>query len=385
MPTYIGDLRIRRPVSQISAEAEAELNAQGFLKGQAHATDNAGSVFQISGVKMSPLYQGGDPSLKHRTTGVRLQWKPDIDFINIGELITSTKNHRSHYPALQHLLLLCCGEAYRRMANKVSEQMPSHLKKFYLWLGAQVQSARDGNYLLVPNCEEIVSSSVDERARLIQSYSAQVSDSEAGVIAAAICRINDNIEGIVDGRIDPLECLLQGDVLKKMYNLSHDWQYKPLLQLLCHSKPHLRILEVGAGTGATSELVLRSLVSDFGTRSFYSYTFTDISTGFFSAAKERFKDFSGMQFLQLDITQDPEGQGFRAHSFDLVIATDVLHVTPKLNDSLRNIYKLLRPGGKLLVQELCTSSKWVNFVMVSSDSISRRNIIASYVADLIMH
>ncbi|KAH9983756.1 hypothetical protein F4779DRAFT_624510 [Xylariaceae sp. FL0662B] len=346
MPTYIGDLRIRRPSHQLSLRVEADMNARGVLEGEAYGTD-----------------MGGNPNLKHQTTGVRLQWKPDIDFVPIQDLITSTKNHRSHYVPLQHLLLLCCVEAQHRMAERVTESMPRHLKKFYAWLGEQVNSATDNGYLLVSNSKDIVYVSAAERVKLIQKYSGQISDTEIAVLGTALCRICENIEGIVDGRIDALECLLQENVLTKMYNLSHHWNYKPLVQLLGHWKPHLRILEVGAGTGATSELMLNSLISEFGTRTFYSYTFTDISTGFFPAAKERFKTVNGMEFLQLDITQNPEDQGFKPHSFDLIIATDVLHVTPKLEDSLRNVNKLLRPGGKLLIQELCTSSKWINFVM----------------------
>ncbi|KAI0860401.1 hypothetical protein F4860DRAFT_479113 [Xylaria cubensis] len=363
MPTYIANLWIRRPVNQLSLQVEATINVQGFLEGEAYGMDVAGSVLQLKGVRMSPLYEGGDPNLKYQTTGVRLQWKPDIDFVQIRDLITSTKNHRSHYVPLQHLLLLCCIEAHRRMAERVTKSMPSHLRKFYAWLDAQVNSAIDNDYLLVSNSNDIVSLSVAQRLELIQKYSVQISDTEIAVIGTALCRIYDNIEGIADGQVDVLECLLHENVLMNIYNLSHEWHYKPLIQLLGHSRPHLRILEVGAGTGATSELMLNSLISEFGTRTFYSYTFTDISTGFFPAAKERFKNVSGMQFLQLDITQDPEKQGFMPHSFDLIIATDVLHVTPKLQDSLRNIHRLLCSDGKLLIQELCTSSKWVNFVM----------------------
>lgn len=52
-------------------------------------------------------------------------------------------------------------------------------------------------------------------------------------------------------------------------------------------------------------------------------SYTDISSGFFPAAKERFKEFSGIEFATLDITKDPVAQGFQADEYDLILAFNV--------------------------------------------------------------
>ena len=88
-------------------------------------------------------------------------------------------------------------------------------------------------------------------------------------------------------------------------------------------------------------------------RSFNSFTFTDISSAFFEQAKEAFAPHvDRMDFRPLDIRRDPSVQDFPLHSYDLIIASNVLHATPKLDETLRNVRSLLKPGGQLIVIEV---------------------------------
>lgn len=83
------------------------------------------------------------------------------------------------------------------------------------------------------------------------------------------------------------------------------------------------------------------------------YTYTDISAGFFSSAREKFTDYlDQMIFKVLDIEKDPSTQGFTPHSYDVTIAANVIHATRNLENTLRNIRSLLRPGGYLLLFEV---------------------------------
>lgn len=94
-----------------------------------------------------------------------------------------------------------------------------------------------------------------------------------------------------------------------------------------------------------------------------NYTFTDISSGFFPAARERFSSYPNIEYMALDISKDPVGQGLEAESYDLVLASNVLHATPSLQQTLTHVRKLLAPNGRLLLQELCPKSKWINYIM----------------------
>ena len=100
-------------------------------------------------------------------------------------------------------------------------------------------------------------------------------------------------------------------------------EYSEFLDLVAHYKPNLKILEIGAGTGGTTSTVLPRLKSAYGERMYLSYTYTDISSGFFISARERFNDYPAVEYAILDISKDPIEQGFEAESFDLIIACNV--------------------------------------------------------------
>ncbi|PMD41855.1 beta-ketoacyl synthase domain-containing protein [Hyaloscypha variabilis F] len=117
---------------------------------------------------------------------------------------------------------------------------------------------------------------------------------------------------------------------------------------ITHRYQNMDILEIGAGTGGATKHIL-------GTNqpAFNSYVFTDISSSFFEKAHEVFVKFEGrMEFRSLDIRRDPEEQGYKPHSYDMIIASNVLHATPKLQETMANVRALLKPGGQLVVVEI---------------------------------
>jgi polyketide synthase PksN len=110
----------------------------------------------------------------------------------------------------------------------------------------------------------------------------------------------------------------------------------------------LRILEIGAGTGATADAVLAALPAGGPVE----YHYTDISPGFVRHARQRRSADPRLRFAVLDIERDPAGQGVAADSIDLVVATNVLHATRDIGETLAHIAKVLRPGGLVLVNEM---------------------------------
>lgn len=109
----------------------------------------------------------------------------------------------------------------------------------------------------------------------------------------------------------------------------------------------LRILEVGAGTGGTTRSVLEAL------RGFpiETYCFTDISPLFLDRAKGLFQGHDFMEYRLLDIEQPVTSQSFERGAYDLVIASNVLHATRFIDQTLRHVRELLVPQGYLLLRE----------------------------------
>lgn len=121
---------------------------------------------------------------------------------------------------------------------------------------------------------------------------------------------------------------------------------------ISHRYPQMNICEIGAGTGGATKGIIEKLGTAYS-----SYTYTDISSGFFNKAQENFSSSKDrMIYKTLDITVNPVDQGFEAHSYDLILAANVLHATPDLVETLKNVRRLLRPGGFLVMMEFTDMS-----------------------------
>ncbi|GAP88125.1 putative polyketide synthase [Rosellinia necatrix] len=362
VPTYIGEAYFKGPQGTVTVEAAADVLPNGAIVGTCIGADSTNAVvMQLKDVKLTPL-DDGDAPVEDTHAGGRVLWQPDIDFQDASQLLHSHKEVREAYFRLQRLVLLCCISAQDDLNGKdipVTEIQP-HLTKYREWVSEQVRLAKTEGYPLLSAAEvsELLQLSPEARPDRIAEYLQLVLETEYATIGKTVHRIYESLSGILSGEVDGLEILRQDDALAEIYGLGNQWDYGPWLRLLSHRTPHLRILEIGAGTGATTDVVLRGLDT------FYSYTYTDVSAGFFPAAKERFGQFGPrMQFQTLDIASDPLEQGFAANSFDLIIAANVLHVTPNIGETLANVRKLLRPTGKLLLQEMYMTVKWLNFIM----------------------
>ncbi|MBB3120970.1 SDR family NAD(P)-dependent oxidoreductase [Pseudoduganella violacea] len=115
----------------------------------------------------------------------------------------------------------------------------------------------------------------------------------------------------------------------------------------------LRILEVGAGTGGTTGGVLAALREHAVPLA--EYCFTDVSQAFLAQARQRFGE-QGLNYRLFDVTRAPQAQGLAPASYDLVLATNVLHATPDIAMALRHCKAVLAAGGLLLINEISDKS-----------------------------
>ena len=176
--------------------------------------------------------------------------------------------------------------------------------------------------------------------------------------------VGENLPAVIRGQQTMLESMVQDNMLNSFYVSAHGMpRYTEYLALMAgqigHRYPHMNVMEIGAGTGGATKSFLRQLGESFST-----YTFTDISSGFFEKATEVFAAHaSKMTFKVLDIEKDIEQQGFSDGSFDLIIASLVLHATRNLEQTLRNVRRLLKPGGYLLLLEI-TENEQMRFGLI---------------------
>ena len=125
----------------------------------------------------------------------------------------------------------------------------------------------------------------------------------------------------------------------------------------------LRVIEVGAGTGSATAAVLPELPEGR-----FDYTYTDISAGFFAEAEGRFGGpEASIEYRVLDIEHDPGSQGFDYHAYDLVIASNVLHATRYLSETLEHCRDLLAPSGHLVALENLRGQGWLDLTFGQLD------------------
>ncbi|KAL8996298.1 MAG: hypothetical protein Q9188_006601 [Gyalolechia gomerana] len=172
------------------------------------------------------------------------------------------------------------------------------------------------------------------------------------------CLMGENLPAILRKEIETLSLLLQGNLLKDYYSsqdctkTSYEYAYH-CIDLFANHNPALRVLEIGAGTGGATLPILESLGGQEGKKPrFLKYNYTDISSGFFDAAKERFKPWvSFVRDRILDIEKELIGQGFGDEKCDMINAANVLHPMTLLKSTMENAHRSLKAGGRLILIE----------------------------------
>lgn len=246
---------------------------------------------------------------------------------------------------------------YVRTANfylrRVSEEVGSaelsgmawhhrHLIKFVRqYLTPQVQA---GTY------PDVLEEWANDTADMLAEWRAQYPGAIDLQLANAV---GENLLDIVRGTIPPLQVMMQDGMLDRLYTEGLGFRQANedlgvLAGQLAQRYPRMRVLEIGAGTGGATSNVLPAMMGRFA-----SYTYTDISPGFFERARAVFSQYADrMIFKTLNVEREPSGQGFEDGSFDLIIASNVLHATGRLEDTMSNCRRLLRPGGHIMLLEI---------------------------------
>lgn len=113
----------------------------------------------------------------------------------------------------------------------------------------------------------------------------------------------------------------------------------------------LRILEIGGRDASFTQSLLSLLPADKTV-----YTCADSSPFFLKAVKNRFKEYPFVHYKLLDMDKNPLDQGWDAHGYHVVIASNSLHRTKDAATSLTHIRSFLAPGGWLLLLEMTRNS-----------------------------
>ncbi|WP_392537576.1 SDR family NAD(P)-dependent oxidoreductase [Legionella sp. 227] len=149
------------------------------------------------------------------------------------------------------------------------------------------------------------------------------------------------------GRDDLVRAIYQKNLLASHYNQAIASIVKEIVATRHH---RVDVLELGGGTGATTEAVLTQCAHQI------HYTFSDINPQFVAQAKDNFSEYAGVETCTLDINKPAMSQ-----QFDLIIASNVLHTADDIRQCLMNIIPLLRDEGVLIINEATENSLFLAF------------------------
>ena len=151
---------------------------------------------------------------------------------------------------------------------------------------------------------------------------------------------------------------LYGDSLlnKLSYKQMEDVLKRLVSKLPPNSGP-FKVLEMGAGTGGTTKYLVPLLAS---LNIPVEYTFTDLAPSFVAAARKEYKGYPFMKFCAHDIEKQPADNLIGTQH--LIVASNAVHATHSLPESLKNIRKALRPDGFLMMLEMTETVRWVDII-----------------------
>ncbi|KAL2816619.1 hypothetical protein BDW59DRAFT_166264 [Aspergillus cavernicola] len=350
---------------QAGARAIPVPDSPGDILGEMTVVAQGQILLSAQGCKLSAFeqYQHGVGERDDRIAAARLSWRPDLDFVPLDSLMVSHVKDLDALRLMETYVFLCTVEIQYRIREHAPYQ--GHFEKFRHWIDALVEAGRVGGNRIIADSSELVKLSPDDRLALIHQMQPRMNDSEFASVAELVTRLLDNSVEVFNGETEILDVYLRDDGLTKLYAITGDRiDSTEFFVTAGHTNPTMQVLEIGAGTGGTTLLALQALTSINGEPMYGEYTFTDVSSGFFAAARERFTEYPGLDFKTLDIGQDPSSQGFEAGSYDLIIASNVIHATETLNVTLKNVRKLLHPRGRFFLQELTpAAAKMINLIM----------------------
>ncbi|CAI7659405.1 unnamed protein product [Penicillium glandicola] len=320
-----------------------QLDADGCSGAVEVFTQQGSGMVQMEGVRISPLVKPDH----QRQPFSEIAWGP---------LTPDAGVHSYPYPVdlmnhtllMEQISLINIKQVMEEITKEDRSGLDWHRSRVVAWMEHVLELTRTGKH---PTCQpEWLDGTQEHIDMLLERLAPSATGLLAGVVGANLLRF-------LRGETSILEEARKDDVLGRFYkedpeSKTMNDRLGDLVGQITFRYPRMKILEIGAGSGSATKSILERIGS-----SYHSYTFTDISPGFFEEAKQQFSDHNDHFVYQvLNVEQDPSEQGFEDNSYDLIIAANVLHATRSMKGTMTNVRRLLKPGGYLGLMEVTNTN-----------------------------
>ncbi|KAI6713206.1 hypothetical protein JHW43_004291 [Diplocarpon mali] len=351
LPTGIKCLRITTdrdesaPATPVTIDTFITSNENMKIVADIEMCDSATGVprLQIEGLACTSLDRANadnDVELYSQTI-----WRPEVS--KIAQTVVATSEASSELSIVD----LCERLAYMYL-RKLDKSVSREEVEGFSWNHQRIFQFIDHLFPVVENGQHpsLRAEWAEDDSQWLEAQAAKHLDQ---VDVQLITSVGQNLLSVVRGETNLLECMMKDDMLNRYYALGQQIKESNVslsraVGQVVHRYAGMKILEVGAGNG----YVTKGVFEEIG-HLFKSYTFTDSTDTSFDKARENLQKWTGkMKFQPLEIEGDVAEQGFEEHSYDLIIASNVVQTSQNLQRTMENIRLLLKPGGYVVLQEI---------------------------------
>jgi hypothetical protein len=273
--TEIGRLYIsgKKEEGDMRASAKVSTKSSSSIVGDGTLVVGDEILLSLSGGKFSALEDGTSDDDIDTVAATRLEWRPDVDFVNIHGLIHPRFPDPRDLELIERFSMLCMIEMKHKLSEfELTPEQPAHLQKFITWLDIQLKHAAKGEDQIFDSIKELTTINAGERLKIINKIREEVIGREASSPVELIFGLVENFKEICLGEMDPLNVMIQGTTLTEFYTLvDSKIDYREFFVVSGHSNPNLRVLEIGAGTGVSTQSALEGLSSTYGEKMYSRY------------------------------------------------------------------------------------------------------------------
>jgi hypothetical protein len=259
-------------------------------------------------------------------------WKEDIDLVTNEQATTLFRELADSIEHVDPVIIqeieiaafIYLQRALNAFTPTQAKDFKPHFKSLYRWMQHQQDLASKGALEYQDSVYDWLNRDPDQKKQFLLRVADRSVDGEL------LCRLGERVEQMLGGEIEPLQIMLEDDILHRFYRYGLGTNQMNVMLVdyidrLAHKKPDISILEIGAGTGGTTLPILERLGGHRGTSPrFSSYTFTDISPGVFVNAADKLREWGPyLTFQRLNIEEGPETQGFELGTYDVIVAVNV--------------------------------------------------------------
>jgi hypothetical protein len=261
VPTYIHNMWISdsglspptpsTPITSVRAHVKSTLEGYRGSRSSLFVLDDTDHLrMTMEGVETTIV---GDISTSRPQETQRcysIDWKPDLDLLDPIQILEycrpgdiDLRDTKLFYEDLTLALFFFVSTVKNTISANEPDHTPSHIARYIQWLKKQLDDFDAG---ILPDRNLAWTTTMANNKKQAEEACHRLEDTRQGKL---FVRVGENLSKILQGEIDPLRLLFEGDLVKDYHHDIFDSVYcmsglGKYLDTLAHHNPAMRILEV---------------------------------------------------------------------------------------------------------------------------------------------